>query len=347
MSRAPKSAAIACAVLSAAVAAAAESSLTSVDLYGLRTVDEAEVRAAIGVSAGEELAESNDAIEARIAALDGVVEARVSLVRYPGNLALFVGVREEAAPSPARRAAPAGEVTLDPELLALTRRKSEFLLPAIRSGQAGEDHDHGHALSEYPPLRELELGLTAIADQRFEELARVLRTSADARSRAAAATILAYAGDKARVAPELEHAATDPDAVVRNNGVRALGILVEYAREHPELAIDVDEAPLLALLGSFDWTDRNKGAAVVDALTKGRDEALLSTVAADHLDEVVEMARWDSRGHATFSIRILARIAGLSEEEIVDGLAASDDPAARAAWLDELEAAARNRSSDG
>lgn len=317
--------------------------LTSVDVYGLRTVDEGPLRAAIGVSAGDALAEGTAAIAARVEALPEVAEARAVVIGYPGHRALFVGVREVGRPAAEARPAPSGDVRLDPELVALARRRLELLSEAIAAGEAGEDHEHGYALSHYRPMRTIELAFVDVAAERFEELATVLRESSDAEARAAAATIVAYGSDKAAVGRALERAARDPDSAVRNNAVRALSILCEHAQRRPALDLDVDAGPLLELLGSLEWTDRNKGSFAVDALTQSRDPELLERLSSEYLDELTEMALWRSTGHAFSSLRVLARLAGRPEDALTEGLGDANDPAARRAWVDACVQAIRAR----
>ena len=74
--------------------------------------------------------------------------------------------------------------------------------------------------------------------------------------------------------------------------------------------------PFIALLNSPVWTDRNKSSLALDDLSAARDPKLLEALRRDALTSLVEMARWKSEGHATPSLRILARIAGLPEEAV-------------------------------
>lgn len=330
----------------AAVRQSAE--ITSLDLYGLRTVDPALVRETLGFAAGEAMTADADTLEARLAALPGVAAAEVALIRYPGHAALFVGVREEGVPEPRFRAAPTGKLGLDPELRTATRRAGDQLIPAIQSGQAGEDHVDGYALSQYEPLRAIQRGFVEAAEARLDELVDVLRHAADPGDRAAAATIVAYGADKPAVAAALQHAADDPDEVVRNNAVRALGILAAHALEHPELGVTVDPAPFLQLIASLSWTDRNKGAAALASLSRARDPALLAALAEGSLDELAEMAVWHSHGHAGFALQTLARVAGVDEETVGERLQAlyADQPG-RVAWVAELRALVEARREEG
>ena len=314
---------------------ASAETITSVDLYGLRTVSEDDVRAAIAVSVGDPIPDSTS-LEARVAALPGVAAAKASVVQYPGNVALFVGVREDGVPATSYRAAPTGEVVLEPELIARYDEMLGHLMDAIRSGEAGEDRDDGYALSHYRPMRKIQLSFVDVGRDQADRLVDVLRNSHDAPSRAAAAAILAYGPDKPRIATELQHAANDPDGVVRNNAVRALAILADYGQRRKSVDLTIDPTPFLELIASLEWTDRNKGAAALASMTLGRDTELLAQLAETSLPELVEMAAWNSSGHASFSMRILGRVAGLPEAELDELLPKMTTGAERLIWAESL-----------
>ena len=314
----------------------AQSEITSVDYFGLRQLKQSDIEAVLDLKTGEPLRISVSEIESRVGALDGVAEVNVAPIRYPGNLALFIGVRENDQPAMTFRDSPTGESKIDPELLKAYNQTMQMLVPAIRSGKAGEDRSAGHSVSEYEPLKELQLGFIEIANDQFDELDTLLKESADADSRVAAAYIIAYATDKQRVVESIHFACDDADAGVRNNAVRALAVLSNYANENPELDLHVDPTPFLQLLRSPTWTDRNKGAAAVDSISRGRDPEFLERLRTDCMNELVEMAKWKSSGHAFFSIRILARMANFPEEVIIEkckGLKSHED---RLNWVETL-----------
>ncbi len=55
--------------------------------------------------------------------------------------------------------------------------------------------------------------------------------------------------------------ARDPDPVVRNNSIRAISIIFQYAKSHPELSITPPPGfiqTLVEMLNSLEWTDHNK-----------------------------------------------------------------------------------------
>ena len=74
--------------------------------------------------------------------------------------------------------------------------------------------------------------------------------------------------------------------------------------------------PFIDLLNSIDWSDRNKSAAALLALTERRDAALLNDLRTRALESLIEMARWKSPGHGYMPFFILGRVAGMSEDAI-------------------------------
>ena len=316
--------------------AAAQSNSTFIDVYGSRKVTREQIDEVLQLEYNSPDGVSRDEIKKRIGSISGVEEVAVSPVQYPGTTVVFIGIHETGAPKREYRAVPNGEIELDSNLLERYEAVMAQLLPAIKAGQAGEDRSAGHAISEYGPMKEKQMKLPAIADEKFEHLATVIRDSSDQASRAAAANIIAYAKDKKAVIEVLRTACDDPDSLVRNNAVRALAVIAEYADENPELKLDIDHTPFLGLLGSFVWTDRNKGAAVVDALTRNRSAELLDQLREKYLVELSEMARWKSGGHAFFSIRILARVAGFSENEISRRSQEAKTHEQRLEWVEQI-----------
>lgn len=295
--------------------AAAADSLAAVDLHGLRRVPEAAVREAVGLRAGDPVPRSVDAIRARVAALPGVAEVDLSTVccTPAGRSALHVGIRERGTPAATYRAAPGGAARLPAAMLAAAAAFDSALGPAVRRGATEEDGSQGYALNADPGLRAAQERFRRLAATGFDTLRTVLRTSADARHRAHAAQLIAYAPDRRLVAAELLHAVDDPDETVRNNAVRALGLLAAWAAEHPEAGVTVPARPFLRLLNSVTWSDRNKGSLAMLVISAGRDPALLAELRACALPSLVEMARWSNPGHNLAPFVILARLAGVED----------------------------------
>lgn len=325
--------------------AAQATTIDHVDVYGLRRVTRAQLDERLGLFPGAPADLDREALAEELRAMDGVVDARVILMMAPGSAIALVGILEEGTPTLELRPAPTGDATLPPAFHEVHDALTQATLDGLRSGVAGEDHAAGHALSDFPPAREQEERLAALTTEHLERVRRVLREAADARERSIAAQAIAYHEDKAAIVDDLARAVTDADSGVRNNAVRALSVLAEWANGQDGFELDLDPTPFVTMLDSLEWTDRNKAAALLMALTEDRDPELLAALRERALPALEEMARWHSAGHAFFSLQILGRVAGLSDEEIHEQtLALRGRPwEERAAWVDELVNAALDR----
>lgn len=291
--------------------------LFAVEVYGLRSVPEAAVRAAIGIRAGDPVPQDQDAVRSRVEAVPGVAEVDVSVVccSEAGTPILYVGVRETRVPPVTYRAAPDGDVRLPAEMMSLAARFAIAVEAAVRRGVAGEDHSHGYALSEDAALRSIQQEFVGVARRHFDLLGNVLDHSADADHRAVAAQILAYGGNRHDIAARLLRAADDPDEAVRNNAVRALGVLAQWANDNPDAGVSIPPDPFIRLLNSVRWTDRNKGVFVLMSLSAAPNAGLIEALRNEAVPSLVEMARWSNPGHALAPYIILARAAGIDDGE--------------------------------
>jgi hypothetical protein len=85
----------------------------------------------------------------------------------------------------------------------------------------------------------------------------------------------------------------------------------------------VDLKPLVDLLYSGTWTDRNKASWLIANLTEGRDPKMLAQLRETAMAPLVEGAQWDA-GHAGFFLTILGRIGGIDEKKLEGMIAAGD-----------------------
>ena len=111
----------------------------------------------------------------------------------------------------------------------------------------------------------------------------------------------------------LAYAARDEDPEVRNNAVRALGLLATAPQAS---AFRIDPAPFVELLLSSRWTDRNKGSLLLAKLTESRNPAVLAAVAEKALPSLIEGANWTSTNHAYAFQEILGRVGGIPEARL-------------------------------
>ena len=312
-----------------------------VDFYGLRSLERAAVEEILGLEAGDPVDVDRDALSAKLRAIDGIADARILLMSSPTTTIALVGIEENGATRLQLRPAPTNDFALPPEFHVAYHGALEESMNGLMKGLGREDTSAGHSLSTYPAARAHQDDILQLVPEHLALLRDTLRLASDAKERVVAAHAIAYCTDKASVIGDLAYAMTDPDSGVRNNAVRALSVLASWSnRDGGKLQFDFDAGPLLAMLESFEWTDRNKSGALLDALTVTRPAALLDRLRAESLPALTEMALWHSSGHALFSIRILARLAGLSEEEILRRSmeVGRDGFEARANWISELVA---------
>ena len=320
----------------------AAQTIRHVDLYGLRTVPESRVLEALGFGVGDELPVDRDAACERLRAIEGIVDARILVMAIPGREHLLVGVLEDGAPTLSLREPPGGEDRLPAEWTVAYETAMELGYEGMMRGAGGEERAEGHSFSTYAPAREQEQVLFDAVRSDPELVRRVLRESADELHRTVAAKAIAYLPDKDAVVPELVFAATDPSSSVRNNAVRALSVLAEWASGQPDFQVEIDVTPFLPMLESLEWTDRNKGSVLLYRLSEGRDPELLDALRSSSIPALTEMALWHSEGHAFPSVAMLGRLAGSSEEELRrrDGEAREAGDDAHRAWIAELAKAA-------
>jgi hypothetical protein len=288
-----------------------------IDFYGLRSVSEQQAREALQIKEGGAVPESREEIERRLEALPNVLQARLTFVCCEaGKTIVYVGLKERGAPTLRFHSAPHGTAKLPDNMLQAEDALSNAVTRAVEKGDVAEDDSQGHALFHNPEARAVQERFITFAAHDLKLLHSVLRDSSDARHRALAAEIMAYAANKLDVVKDLVYGMSDPDEGVRNNSMRALAIIARYARSLPNQRIKVPALPFIEMLNSIVWTDRNKASAVLLQLTEGRDAAILSSLRQRALQSLVEMSRWKSQGHASAPFFIMGRVGNLSDAEI-------------------------------
>jgi hypothetical protein len=323
----PCRAAILVAVCLLSRANADEKGIAFVETYGLHRVDRQRVLDVVNLRAGDQPPRSVQwkAITGRLERISGVKRAAIVVVTVPfesdkggtvGRPIVYVGVQESDQPDVQFRPAPTGNVTLPAEIIAIHKDFERAFLASIKQNDFSEDDSNGYALMGNAAERAIQRKFPALADQHYERLVDVLNNSKHADQRAMAATFLGYASDKKRAVSDLVTGTRDANELVRNNAVRALSILMKYARAHRDLGIDVPTDWCLDLLESLTWTDRNKALAVLDAATADHDAALLASLRQRSLPALVEMSHWNAPGHGLMTFLLVGRIAGLTDPEI-------------------------------
>jgi HEAT repeats len=310
--------------------------IATIEFFGHKGVDIAAIRAALPFHEGDELAGGEEA-KARVR--EAVVRAIGSeptdvaaiCCRQDGGVLLFIGLRGGSFKAFAYGPTPTGEARVSADLEELDKRLDEAIGAAVQKGgdAAREDDSQGYALSHDPEARSIQLALRRYAIAHEPELFHVLESSRDAKLRAIASQALGYAHQSARQVLALTRAARDPDDEVRNNATRALGVLAgANHRRARQILPDV----FIEMLSSGVWTDRNKGAMVLEALTARRPAAVLDKLRAAALDSLIEMALWHEASHAYFARMVLGRVAGIPEKRLQE-LAGDGPPEAIVAAL--------------
>jgi len=296
-----------------------------IDFYGLRSVSEQQVRQALQIKEGESVPASREEAQRRLEVLPNVQQALLNFVCCEaGKTILYVGIKEKGASSLEFRSAPKGAIHLPETIVRAGGALDDAMTEGFGKGDVSEDDSKGHALFSYPKARAIQLRFVTFAAQDLKLLRAVLHESADAQLRALAAEIIAYAANKRDVVEDLVYGMSDPDSGVRNNAMRALGIIAGFAQQSPEQQIKVPIQPFIEMLNSIVWTDRNKSSLALYQLTEKRNPAVLSELRERALPSLIEMSRWKSRGHALGPFFLLGRVGNISEDEILKDWASGD-----------------------
>ena len=301
-----------------------------VDLYGLRKVSQRQVLLAVNVKPGDDalhVLQTRDEILRRIRSIKGVDGAAIEVVCCSDadkKSIVFVGIRERGTSDLVFREAPKGDVRLPAEFVKAGEDFQRAFQNALGARDFTEDSSQGYSLMGFKQVRDVQQRFITLASPNYQILRRVLRESGEPWHRALAAMMIAYAADRQSVIDDLAFAMDDPDDTTRNNATRALILLAKYAQAHPDAKLRIPPLPFVRMLNSLSWTDRNKSAGALDTLTLARDPSLIAELRRQALDSLAEMARWQNPGHALPSFNILARVAGLSEDEIAKAWSSPD-----------------------
>ena len=290
-----------------------------IEFYGARRISMDVLRGAIGLREGDPIAIQDDKppevienIKNQLLAVPGVAKVKLnSVCCEDGAMTIYVGIVEKGTPLARFRPEPKGEVRLPAEIVRDGEAFEDALLDGIRKGDAGEDRSKGYSLMTYPPARRIQEKFPGYAARYGTTLHRVVRFSKDSRQRALAVQVIAYTPHRDLVIRDLLFAVSDPNSEVRNNAIRALMVMLEAG--DPKIHVPV--LPLLKLLKSPDWTDRNKSLLAIEVLTRNREPGTLALVRRQVMPELKEMAAWRVPGHSYPALMILSRLKGIPETE--------------------------------
>ena len=293
----------------------------TLDIYGNRKTDSIVILQHLKFKIGDSINHENfkpEQIAAQLEKIPGIKHATVNAFCCDtnNNMMLYIGIGENDSFIFRHRDAPSQNIMLTDTMMKTYQNLSHQIEIAVESGQSSEDDSLGYSMVRFEPARKEQQKFVLFAKNNFALLSDVLKYSKYAEQRAAAADIIAYSLNRKSVADNLMYAADDDDEEVRNNAIRALGILAGYLNSHTELKITIPGEPFIKMLNSIVWTDRNKGSMLLMQLTQKRDLVLLQKIKQQALSSVIEMAGWQDRSHAFASFLILGRIAGVDDEQL-------------------------------
>lgn len=293
-----------------------------IDFYGYAGFDLEKVRAALPLREGDDFRDSDsafsetiDRIRAAITKVIGKPPTDIAVVCCDdqGGQMIYIGLPGKSMRNVPYNPPPRGTVRFPARVIDLYQQTMEALSRAVRNGSSKEDYSKGYALSTDPEVRAKQLATREYATHDERLVRSVLASSQDAEQRIAAAHILGYARQSKEQIEALVKAAYDANDTVRNNAIRALGVL---AQSNPKVAARIPAERFIAMLNSGSWTDRNKAGFLLDKLSRRRNPKPLNQLRSQALDSLIEMARWRSRGHADFARILLGRIAGIEETRL-------------------------------
>ena len=234
------------------------------------------------------------------------------------KVTFYIGLAGTTSRSLPTTAPPRGADHLAPEALALYDAEIAALGPAMAAGRNGEDDSQGYMLSNDPASHAINLKMRTYAVGREAEITRVLEHASDVKDRQAAAALLGYVQRSPTQVNALERAILDADGDTRNNAVRALAVLAAAQDATP---LEVDPKPLIALLYSGKWTDRNKASFLLSRITERDNPALLKALRQEAIPVLAEGASWDE-GHGIAFVMILGRVLGVTPARVKEMIAA-------------------------
>ncbi len=256
----------------------------------------------------------NDAVLSAIGKLP--TDVNVTCCDASQHLEIYIGLPGATSRPVPIGPTPSGNAHLDPEGLRLYEQGQPLLVQAVARGTAGEDDSQGYMISNDPALKAVNLAMRSYAVGRESELKYILQTASDPKDRRAAAALLGYVQRSTKQAEALSQAITDPDDDVRNNAVRALAVL-SAATTTDHLQINVK--PLIDLLYSGIWTDRNKASLLLYRMTEAKNPEVLQSLRNEAMGPLVEGASWtDVPGHSTPFLVTLGRIGSIPNDKLFE-----------------------------
>ncbi len=299
-----------------------------IEIFGLRKASPKKVEKAIGAKAGDPFPGS-EAAEDRINKVPFVAVSRLEAAccSNNGSMILYVGLEERDTPHIEFNPVPAGDARLPDELYESYLRFLEQVEGSIRGRNADEDLTNGYSLMADPDARAIQENFVPAVEKSLDFIDKVVRECPDSEQRAAAAYLLQYGprGRQAKIITDaLLYAIRDPEDIVRKNAFRALRAVYIGAKLHPDQAVPIEPAWVVATLNSIVFSDRRAAAQLLVDLTEDRNAETLSQIRDRALPSVLEMARWQTLDHALPAFILAGRVAGADEKTIKEAWSRND-----------------------
>jgi hypothetical protein len=238
--------------------------LAGIDIFGATKTPDSVILGVLGVKDDAEVTpEMVTLLDQKLRATGKFAFSKVSSTEY-GNRKAFLSVDVVEKGEEKRLdlyPAPAGDVPVPADILDWVRRyeKASFQLFQVRP-RGQQDINDGHFIDSDPGLREYQEKMLEMVPPHYDILVKGLKEDKDPAKRAACATLLGYAKDKAAVIAPLEGALRDPEVEVRASAARSL-VPIAYVAAHSSLNFPM--GPVLALLHLPTASDRTKAVALL------------------------------------------------------------------------------------
>jgi hypothetical protein len=302
----------------------------AIEFFGYSGVDLNKIRASLPIREGDSFPATEGKVfetirrireEVKKSSGNPPTDIAVVCCDTQGNYMIFIGLAGNTTVNASYNAVPTGTIRLPPAAVSLYRELMDLSSSLVSQGRAIEDRSNGYALSTDESLRKKQLEVRTFAMEHQQLLSQVLHSSADPEQRTVAAHFMGYARQSRSQITDLLWASRDAHDGVRNNAIRALGVLAE---SNSQITGQIPPEPFIKMLKSGVWTDRNKGGYVLEQISKSRSPKLLRLLRAEALEALIEMAHWRSGGHAAGARTILGRIAGIEERRLNQMIAAGE-----------------------
>jgi hypothetical protein len=285
-----------------------------IDFFGYKGYDIARLRTAIPYRVGDPLLVTPENLETIADVRQGINYGVQAVTHHPatdvamvccdvhGDWEIYIGIDGRSIRTIRRNREPKGPARLPAEPLQLYAQYMTEWPRVVQAKLGRDDESNGYALSPDPKLRVIEVSMRQYALAHEDLFRHVLASSSDSHHRLVAATFTGYARQSPQQISALVAAIRDADDAVRNNAIRALGVLVSARK------ISLPATGFIEMLSSGTWSDRNKALMVLLPLTEPRDARLLARLRANSLEALTEMSHWQCPDHSAGARELLSRI---------------------------------------